>query len=228
MRRFLFFLFLVTSLFATNPYVAKDFSGLIGQIPGLADELIRMHLTLYEGYVKNINLITDGLKKLQALRQEGGVSFGALKKQWSWEYDGMILHELYFENLAPGGRALEDGPLLKKITDTFKTLDSFKREFKNVGMIRGIGWVVLTCEPIQGNLVINWIDEHNIGELVKGKTLLVMDVWEHAYITQFGLDRGRYIDIFLNNINWDVVTKRVEQSSKKSSLKNPSIVYRKN
>lgn len=190
-------------------YEAKNFNHLLGKIEGLDDNLLKMHFKLYEGYVKNSNEV---LLKIQELGQNGSnrkPEFAGLKRILGWEFDGMLLHELYFENLGGDNHQLKrDDPLYEKIVADFGSYDKWKEDFVATGMMRGIGWVVAYIEPKQGRLLNEWINEHDVGHIAGGKPILIMDVFEHAYITQFGLDRNKYIDVFFNNINWDAVSER--------------------
>ena len=123
-----------------------------------------------------------------------------------WEFDGMRLHEYYFDNLGGTKKALDaNDPLQQQMVADFGGYDQWKSDFVATGVIRGIGWVVTYMDPNQGRLVNVWINEHDLGHLAGATPLLVMDVFEHAYITQFGIDRPKYIEVFFNNINWDVI-----------------------
>jgi superoxide dismutase, Fe-Mn family len=191
-----------------SPYTARNFDYLLGNVTGLNDELLSMHFKLYQGYVKNTNAL---LEKIEALSEKGenhSPEFAGLKRMVGWEFDGMLLHEYYFENL--GGKAPLDknNPLYLKIEKDFGSYDKWKADFVATGLIRGIGWVVAYIEPKQGRLINEWINEHDLGHLAGAKPILIMDVFEHAYITQYALDRNRYIEVFFNNINWDLVSKR--------------------
>ena len=114
----------------------------------------------------------------------------------------------YFENLGGDKPLDKNDPLFAKMTADFGGYDQWKSDFISTGVIRGIGWVVTYVEPKQGRLVNEWINEHDLGHLAGATPLLIMDVFEHAYITQFGIDRPKYIDVFFDNINWDVTSKR--------------------
>lgn len=191
-----------------SEYKAKDYSYLIGNIPGLDDELLKMHFKLYQGYVLNSNTL---LKKIQALNENGQnktPDFAGLKRMLGWEFDGMLLHEYYFDNLGRSENS-KDSPISKKIESDFGSFDNWKKDFAATGAMRGIGWVVAYIDPKEGRLINQWINEHDVGHLAGGKPLLVMDVFEHAYITQFGLDRAKYIEVFFNNINWKKVNERL-------------------
>lgn len=189
-------------------YRAKDFSHLLGKTPGLNADLLSMHFILYKGYVKNSNTLIEMIKELNRLKKDRSLSYGALKRRLAWEMDGMILHELYFENLGASAPLSTSDPLYQQIVADFGSFKAFKREWIATGMIRGIGWVILYKDPIKGRLYNLWIDDHHINHLAGGAPLLVMDVWEHAYLTEYGLNRAGYLEAFFNNINWDAVKER--------------------
>lgn len=191
-------------------YQAKDFSYLLGKLKGLDSSLLEMHFTLYKGYVKNTNQLIASLREMENSNQDRSLGYGALKRRMGWEYDGMYLHELYFSNLSPNSKISKKSLIYKKIVEDFGSYEKWENDFVASGLIRGIGWVILYLDPIKKRLYNCWINEHDLGHLAGGEPLLVMDVWEHAYITEFGLDRGRYIQAFLQNIDWDCVEKRFE------------------
>jgi len=195
---------LCSSLF--GDYAAKDYSSLIG-MPGFSDNLLQIHFKLYQGYVKNAN---DLLAKLQTM-DSGSYEYGALKRRFGWEFDGMRLHELYFENLGGKNPIDPKSPLYLAIVSQFGSFEKWKKDFIATGTIRGIGWALLYLDPQEGKLIDVWINEHDTGHLAQGRPILIMDVFEHAYMPQYGLDKAKYIDAFFSNINWDVVTKRYQR-----------------
>lgn len=189
------------------PIKAKDFSGLIG-MPGFSDTLLNNHFKLYQGYVKNTDIIFEKLDALLTGNKDRTVEYAELERRFSWEFNGALLHEYYFENLG-GGKPLDAGSALyKKIVKEFGSFERWKQDFVSTGLMRGIGWVVLYWEPVRGSLLNVWVNEHNTGHIVAAKPLLVMDVFEHAYMTDYQLDRAKYIDAFFNNINWEIVAGR--------------------
>lgn len=192
-------------------YTPKDFSYLIG-MPGFSDQTLQMHFKLYEGYVKNTNLLLDILQRYMEENKEKTPQFGAIKRRLGFEFDGMRLHELYFSNLGGKGSELSpSSPLYKRIQQDFGSYEAWKEDFINTGMIRGIGWVVLYLDPVHGRLMNVWIAEHQDNHIAGGNPILIMDVWEHAYLLDYGLDRLGYIHAFWDNINWPVVSKRYEK-----------------
>lgn len=192
-------------------YTTKKFDHLLG-LTGLSDTLLTNHFTLYEGYVNNTNIL---LKKMNEIREErlGGnddrkEESAELHRRYSWEYNGMKLHELYFENLTKEKMTLDlENDFGKKLIERFGSYETFLHNFtKNVGMFRGIGWVALIERD--GGLGIIWINEHNEGLLANSKILLIMDVFEHAYMIDYGIKRAEYINAFVQAIDWKTVESR--------------------
>jgi superoxide dismutase, Fe-Mn family len=202
MRLILLFLMAFSTLCAGD-YVAKDYKNLIG-MQGFSDALLQMHFKLYEGYVKNANELLTKLKSMEASSYE----YGALKRRLGWEFDGMRLHELYFDNLGGSGILDKASPLMTALTSQFGSYDKWKKDFVATGSMRGIGWAILYFDPEQKRLVNCWINEHDLGHLATCQPLLIMDVFEHAYMPQYGLDRAQYIDAFFSNINWEKAAAR--------------------
>ncbi|MEM3030723.1 MAG: Fe-Mn family superoxide dismutase [Candidatus Micrarchaeia archaeon] len=188
-------------------YEAKNFEHLLGT-KGFSDALLKNHFTLYQGYVANANKLADVLASLAP----GTPEYAELKRRFGWEFNGMRLHELYFGNMAKGGKKLEAGArLAKKIVEDFGSLESWEKDFKGVGGMRGIGWAILYYDREAGRLFNTWIGEHDVGHLAGCAPLLVMDVFEHAYMLDYGLRRADYIAAFFEAIDWSAVEKRFRE-----------------
>lgn len=200
----------ISAVLPDKSYAPKDYSFLYG-MPGFSDALLKMHFQLYQGYVKNTNFLLGSFEEMQAQGKEQTYEYGALKRRLGWEWDGMRLHELYFENLGGKDPLEASEPLFQEITAQFGSYAAWKKNFIATGLIRGIGWVILYKDPQTGRLFNTWIDEHDVGHLAGGTPILVMDVFEHAYVTQYGLDRQEYINAFFKNIDWKTTSKRFTQ-----------------
>ena len=185
-------------------YQAKDYSYLVG-ITGFSETALKNHFTLYEGYVKNTNKLLDLLnaKDKDATNPE----YAELKRRLGFEFNGMRLHEYYFENLA--GAADKPKTLVEKLAAAFGSYEAWEQDFRATGAMRGIGWVILYQDNITGGLFNQWINEHEVGHLAGCRPILVMDVFEHAFMTDYGLKRADYIASFFKNIDWEVVAKRI-------------------
>ena len=188
-------------------YEPKKFDGLIG-LSGFSETMLKNHVALYEGYVKNVNSLNDLLSNLKA----GSLECNEIRRRFGWEWNGMKMHELYFSNLTKNSQELnQDGILYNDIVASFCSYEKWLEDFKFVGLTRGIGWAVLIKEKINNSLMNIWIGEHDIGQLVDQEILLVMDVWEHSYVTDYGIKRADYIESFIKAINWDVVLERYQK-----------------
>lgn len=189
-------------------YTAKNFDHLLGT-PGFSETLLKNHFTLYEGYVKNCNLIHDRFGELKEADKIGSIDWAELKRRSAWEYNGMRLHELYFGNMKNGGVQLaDDSPLKAQLVSEKGSYEAWEKDFRTTGAMRGIGWIILGYDPETKSFRNSWINEHDGGLCVDIKPLLVMDVFEHAYITDYGIKRADYIETFMNAIDWSVVEQR--------------------
>ncbi|MBP9728355.1 MAG: Fe-Mn family superoxide dismutase [Candidatus Moranbacteria bacterium] len=185
-------------------YTAKDFTHLLG-LPGFSDVMLTNHFALYEGYVKNSNLLIDLLET----KEPGTPEFSELQRRLGWEWNGMRLHELYFENMTQSPTELTSGALKEKIEKVYGSFENWKKRFTSIAAMRGIGWVILYQDTVSGELFTTWINEHDGGHLSGCVPLLIMDVFEHAYITDYGIKRADYIASFMKVIDWSVVEKRL-------------------
>lgn len=210
MKKILFHLFMLSLLsvcYGREVYQPKDFSYLIG-MQGFSDDLLKMHFQLYQGYVKQTNYLLDTMDQMRKNGESSSYQYAALKRRLGFEFDGMRLHELYFGNLGGDGKIAIDSPLYRAIVDQFGSFDAWKKDFQGVGSMRGVGWAVLAVDPDTGNLFNAWVDEHEVNHMATSSLILVMDVWEHAFLPQFGLNRAAYIDTFFKNIDWKVASSR--------------------
>ena len=194
------------------PYESKNFEHLLG-LEGFSDQLLNNHFSLYQGYVTNINKLNNVLVALEKEDKFGTPEFAELNRRFSWEFNGMRLHELYFSNLTKGGSAPDkNSELVKKIEQeiNFGSFEHWEKDFRAMAAMRGIGWVVLYYDPMPGRLFNVWIGEHDIGHLAGCVPLLVADVFEHAYMADYGTKRAGYIDAFFKAINWETVASRLK------------------
>lgn len=205
-------------------YQIKNFDGLLG-VKGLSEQLLKNHFTLYQGYVNNFNKLNDILVQIEKDGKYGTPEYAELNRRLGWEFNGMRLHELYFENILPnnekrlprpptGGLAMTENALgapsaafKSAIEKEFGSFEFFEKDFKAMGAMRGIGWVILYQDSER--LFNVWINEHDVGHFSGAKPLLVMDVFEHAYMLDYGLKKADYIEMFFKAIDWQVVAGRL-------------------
>jgi len=189
-------------------YNAKDYNRLIG-MEGFSDTLLKNHFTLYQGYVTNTNKVSDALSQLLKEGKAGTPEYAELKRRFGWEFNGMRLHEYYFENLGGKGGINKTGKLYQKLVDSFGSYEAWEKDFKATGAMRGIGWAILYQDILSGNFINFWINEHDAGHPAGGVPILIMDVFEHAFMIDYGLKRADYIESFFKNIRWEETEKRL-------------------
>src|SRR3989338_8311835 len=166
-------------------YTAKNYDSLIG-MQGFSETLLKNHFTLYQGYVTNTNKLNDALKTMARDAKTGTPEYAELKRRFGWEFNGMRLHELYFGNMNKTPQEPpKDASFGQGVKNVFGSFDTWQTDFKASGTMRGIGWVVLYQDSEKGELFNTWVNEHDIGHLTTAKPLLVLDVFEHAYMIDY-------------------------------------------
>ena len=190
------------------PYAAKDYGNLIG-MAGFSETLLKNHFTLYQGYVTNTNKLLDTLGATLSEGKTGTPEYAELKRRLGWEFNGMRLHELYFENLGGKGAPDPAGRLGKALAAEFGSVEKWEADFRATGAMRGIGWVVLYQDAAAGRFVNQWVNEHDVGNIAGAAPILVMDVFEHAFMIDYGLKRADYIAAFFKNVNWKAAEGRL-------------------
>ena len=190
-------------------YTAKDYARLIG-MAGFSEALLKNHFTLYQGYVTNTNKLLDTLEQMLKEDKTANPEYAELKRRLGWEFNGMRLHEYYFENLGGTAPLDVDGRLGKKLAESFGSVDAWEKDFRATGAMRGIGWTVLYQDSADGRLINIWINEHDGGHPAGCTPILVMDVFEHAFMLDYGLKRADYIEAFFKNIDWKATETRMK------------------
>jgi superoxide dismutase, Fe-Mn family len=193
-----------------NSYSAKDYSSLLG-MEGFSETLLKNHFNLYQGYVANTNKLMEILGRMLKEGKSALPEFAELKRRFGWEFNGMRLHEYYFENLGRKAALEKGGLLYKKINEDFGSYEHWEADFKATGSLRGIGWVILYQDNMNDQLFNCWINEHDVGHPAGCTPILIMDVFEHAFMIDYGLKRTDYIAAFFKNINWKVVEGRLRK-----------------
>lgn len=190
-------------------YTAKDYARLLG-MTGFSVALLKNHFTLYQGYVTNTNKVLDTLKQMLKEEKAATPEFAELKRRLGWEFNGMRLHEYYFDTLGGDGAVDSNSRLARKKIEDFGSIEAWLKDFKAVGAMRGIGWAVLYQDNVNGRLFNCWINEHDAGHPAGCMPILVMDVFEHAFMLDYGLKRADYIEAFFKNIDWKAVEARLK------------------
>lgn len=192
------------------PYEQKNYDHLIG-LPGFSDQLLKNHFALYQGYVKNINALREELRALGEQGKAGAPSYAELTRRFGWEFNGMRLHELYFGNMSKAGIPLPaSSSLTQNLLRVWGSYESWEKDFRAVGAMRGIGWAILYRDSEHGELFNIWVNEHDAGHLAGATPLLVLDVFEHAYMLDYGLKKADYIEAFFRAIDWGEVGGRFQ------------------
>ena len=190
-----------------KPYKVLDYSHLLG-MEGFSDTLLKNHFTLYQGYVNNTDKVMETLEKMVKEGRQGDYEFAELKRRLGWEWNGMRLHELYFENLGSDGDPGKAPSVVKALEAQKGSFEACAQDFQATAAMRGIGWVV-TYQDIAQDIIFNqWINEHDVGHPAGLNPLLVLDVFEHAFMIDYGLKKADYVAAFFKNVKWEEVEKR--------------------
>ena len=192
-------------------YKAKEFK--LSGLEGISDKTLEGHFALYNGYVKNTNLLNEQIMEITQKSKPSGtnLAYAELTRHLGFEYGGMVLHEYYFENLASKGSGAASKQLQDAFEKNFGGFEKWKQAFIAVGEMRGVGWAILYQDPATEKLSNHWIALHQDGVPSGFKPILVMDVWEHAFVLDYTPSgRGKYIEAFFANVNWDAVNQRLK------------------
>ena len=196
-------------------YTPKTFT--LPALEGLSEKQIKVHLALYEGYVKNVNLIMETLKGYAAYGDKASegdkLAIAELRRRFAFEFDGMRMHEYYFEQFeAEKGGSPESG-LAKAAAEKYGSGENFMAHIKEVAGTRGIGWVVVYADPAHKTIHTTFVADHELGQLAGLPIILALDLWEHAYMVDYvPAEKKNYVDAFLANVNWAVPEKRFDAS----------------
>lgn len=190
-------------------YTAKDYSKIVG-MDGFSEILLKNHFTLYQGYVTNTNKVLDTLEQMLKDEKTATPEFSELKRRLGWEFNGMRLHEYYFENLGGKGGLDKGGKLAKKLAESFGSYEAWEKDFRVTGTMRGIGWAALYQDSLGGRLINFWINEHDVSHPAGCNPILIMDVFEHAFMLDYGLKRADYIEAFFKNVDWKAAEARLK------------------
>ncbi|MDT4965332.1 MAG: superoxide dismutase, Fe-Mn family [Acidobacteriota bacterium] len=195
-------------------YYARQFN--LSGLNGISDQTLEMHFKLYEGYVKGTNDLNQRIADILAdgvVDQDEMPAYSELTRSLGFEYNGMVLHEYYFENMERDGSGDPDrnSDFYRATVDSFGSYEVWKAAFMSIGKMRGVGWAICYQNPTNGALSNHWISLHEAGNVAGFYPVLVMDVWEHAYLLDYTpAGRPKYIEAFFSNIDWHAVDRRVQ------------------
>lgn len=194
-------------------YTTKSFD--IPTLEGISEKQIKVHLGLYEGYVEHVNLIMEKIKALKDADAEGNAYLiSELRRRFPFEFDGMRMHELYFEQLEGASCKVQDGSALFETASAKygNGIDGLVAHIREVAGSRGIGWVVVYKDA--DTIHTTFVGDHEMGQLTGLPVLLALDLWEHAYMADYvPAEKKNYVDAFFANLNWKVVEDRFDPPS---------------
>ena len=207
---------------STNSYQARQFS--LSNLKGISDQTLEMHFKLYEGYVKETNKLNEKIAEFvkdAKVDQDEFAEYSELTRRLGFEYNGMVLHEYYFDNMKSGGGIGDpekSSKFVKAAESTFGSYDIWKADFVGIGKMRGVGWAICNQNPANGRISNHWITLHETGNVAGFNPILVMDVWEHAFLLDYKpAERPKYIEAFFSNIDWAAVEKRLQKPGVRSA-----------
>ena len=179
----------------------------VGKLKGISEKNIEEHLKLYAGYVKNANAVIERIGELSNDLEKNNYVVSELFRRFSFEYNGMRNHEIYFGSLSGGPAPLTKGaPLYKLLVETCGSVEIFLMGFKNMALTRGVGWAVLWYDRKDKKLLVSWVDEHHLGQLNGCEMILAIDMWEHAFVADYQPSgKKNYVEDFFANLNWKVI-----------------------
>jgi superoxide dismutase, Fe-Mn family len=181
-------------------------------LTGISDATLEMHFGLYEGYVKNVNLLNDRLSEIRRAGKASGSdpAFAELVRRLGFEYNGMRLHEYYFDNMSKEHGEVGNGGLYNALGESYGGFEEWKKDFMAVGGMRGIGWAIAYFDTANGRITNHWVGDHENGNLAGFVPIVVLDVWEHAFIKDYKpADKGKYIEAFFANLDWKACESRL-------------------
>jgi Fe-Mn family superoxide dismutase len=190
---------------------AKPLAPALLGMEGISKRQIEEHYTLYQGYVNKTNEIRSKLESVD--RSKANQTFSdlrELKVELSFAWNGVKLHEWYFENLGGSG-GQPSGKLLQALEANFGSFDKYVEDLKASG-ISARGWVVTALDEADGKIYNYVADAHNMYGIWKAIPLVVLDTYEHSYVIDYGVKRPPYLDAFMKNLNWDVVAERLQKA----------------
>lgn len=194
-------------------YEARKFN--LPELKGLSKKQIDLHLTLYEGYVKHANLIMEKLEEMREKDAEGNAyAMAEIRRRFGFEFDGMRMHEYYFEQFEGEKSGDPESGLAKAAALRYGSGEKFLAHIREVAGTRGIGWVVVYYDQMGKTLHTAWVNDHEIGQLGGCPVILALDLWEHAYMVDYMPSQKKdYIDAFFDNLNWTVCERRFDKAS---------------
>lgn len=184
----------------------------IPELKGISTKNIEEHLKLYAGYVKNVNDIMEKMAILDS--EKDPYIVGELFRRFSFEYNGMRNHEIYFSSIEDGAKLFNPtSELGSRLLELFGTYEKFIKEFTALALTRGIGWAVLWYDKKEERFLASWVDEQHLGQLNGANMILALDMWEHAYVYDYPTsEKKKYVEAFFENLNWSVIEENFNKA----------------
>jgi Fe-Mn family superoxide dismutase len=185
----------------------KEFN--IKDLAGISKKNIEEHLKLYKGYVTNANYVLNKIKELNENKESNMYFLGELRRRFSFEFDGVRNHEIFFSLIENGYQEIPENSLLKnKIEKDYNSFENFISEIKSTAITRGTGWVMVYFDKITDNIFIQWVDEHHLGQLTGLSPIIAIDMWEHSFVYDYPTsEKKNYIEAILSNLDWQKIEK---------------------
>lgn len=192
-------------------YEAQTFN--FPELEGISEKQLEVHVGLYNGYVKHINILREQIADLASQDSEKyAFAIESARRRLGFEFNGMRMHELYFSQWE-GGRtdAPVDTALAQAVAKKYGSWEDFVTHFKSVAMSRGSGWTTLGWDKKEQQPHVWWTADHELGMLADIDIILTADMWEHAYMVDYlPAEKAQHVEAFLKNLNWDVAQQRFE------------------
>ena len=171
------------------------------KIKWLSPQSLTSHHEIYAGSVNRLNAITEQLAQLD-LASVSPSEIGELKREQQAVYNSSLLHELYFECIGEAPTQ-PSGVFAQALSRDFASLDRWRAEFAAMGkaLTGGKGLVILAYTPRDKRL-INYLAADHATAPAACVPLIAMDMYEHAYQTDYGTDAGKYVDSFVQMMRW--------------------------
>ena len=178
-------------------------------IGAISSELLDDHFRIYKSFVQHTNSLQAELQAMRSNDQGGSLLYLERAKRISFEANGLILHELFFENLSPQKTEIQ-GELAELLEKSFGSLDAWRGDFNHISKCRGNGWAILFYDPQMEQVLQTFVDSNHLGVPLGWVPLLVLDLWEHAYIRDFGAHgRDSYVMKIFEYLDFNRASERL-------------------
>ena len=197
-----------------HTYEAQQFT--FPELEGISEKQLEVHIGLYKGYVKHINILREQIADLSKQDAEKyAFAIESARRRLGFEFNGMRMHELYFEQWEGGATDTpQENALATAVAEKYGNWDAFIAHFTSTAMSRGSGWTTLGWDKKAQQPHVWWTADHELGMLADVDIILTADMWEHAYMVDYvPAEKAQHVAAFLKNLNWDVVTKRFADSN---------------